>query len=133
MFCLSSCRWFMLCLACIPYLVLVQVSEEKETSSINWAQLNRFYLKAETESSLRNIVFLDKNKTVDTVQKHSICINIPLSQTFRSFRMICQRTRILHVKTLFSYSTIWHTEICNITTCTSFALTVSGLLVITVN
>jgi hypothetical protein len=27
------------------------------TSSIDWAQLSRFYLKAETESSLRNVVF----------------------------------------------------------------------------
>jgi hypothetical protein len=27
------------------------------TSSIDWAQLSRFYLKMETESSLRNVVF----------------------------------------------------------------------------
>jgi hypothetical protein len=27
------------------------------TSSIDWAQLSRFYLKTETESSLRNVVF----------------------------------------------------------------------------
>jgi hypothetical protein len=27
------------------------------TSSINWAQLSRFQLKMETESSLRNVVF----------------------------------------------------------------------------
>jgi hypothetical protein len=27
------------------------------TSSIHWAQQNRFYLKTETESSLRKVVF----------------------------------------------------------------------------
>jgi hypothetical protein len=27
------------------------------TSSVDWAQLSRFYLKTETESSLRNVVF----------------------------------------------------------------------------
>jgi hypothetical protein len=31
------------------------------TTSIDWAQLSRFYLKAETESSFRNVVVL-KNK-----------------------------------------------------------------------
>jgi hypothetical protein len=30
---------------------------EIETSSIDWTQLSRFYLKTETESSFRNIVF----------------------------------------------------------------------------
>jgi hypothetical protein len=43
-----------------------------------------FYLKTETESSLRNVVFLNKNRTVANVQKHSICINVPLSQTVKS-------------------------------------------------
>jgi hypothetical protein len=28
-----------------------------ETSFIDWTQLNRFYLKTETESSFRNVVF----------------------------------------------------------------------------
>jgi hypothetical protein len=50
------------------------------TSSIDWAQLCRFYLKTETESSLWNIVFwnisgmvfLDKNRMMDNVQKHNI-------------------------------------------------------------
>jgi hypothetical protein len=32
--------------------------------TIDWAELNRFYLKTETESSLRNVVFLNKNRTV---------------------------------------------------------------------
>jgi hypothetical protein len=53
------------------------------TSCIDWAQLNRFYLKTETESSLRNVlfrkikrtVFLDKDRTMANVQKHNICSN----------------------------------------------------------
>jgi hypothetical protein len=32
---------------------------EKGTSSIDWAQLSKFYVKTETESSLRNVVFLN--------------------------------------------------------------------------
>jgi hypothetical protein len=35
-----------------PYL-----GQEIETSSVHWSQLSRFYLKTETESSLRNVVF----------------------------------------------------------------------------
>jgi hypothetical protein len=61
------------------------------TSSIDWDQLSRFYLKMETESSLRNTVFWKINKTVfsdedrtmENVQKHNICSNVPSSQTFR--------------------------------------------------
>jgi hypothetical protein len=51
------------------------------TKSIDWAQLSSFYLKTETESSLRNVVFcntnrtvfLDKDRTMDNFQKHNIC------------------------------------------------------------
>jgi hypothetical protein len=51
------------------------------TSSIDWAQLSRCYLKTEIEPSLRNIVlcninravFLDKDRTMDNVQKHKNC------------------------------------------------------------
>jgi hypothetical protein len=39
----------------------------------------------ETESSLRNLAFLNKNKMMDNVQKHNICINITSSLTFRSY------------------------------------------------
>jgi hypothetical protein len=53
------------------------------TSSIDWAQQIRFYLKTETDSSLRNAVFsknrqggfLDEDKTMDNVQIHNICIS----------------------------------------------------------
>jgi hypothetical protein len=57
MFCLNPRRWFVLCLACIPYLMLVQVSRETGTSSVDWAQLSKFYMKTETESSFWNAVF----------------------------------------------------------------------------
>jgi hypothetical protein len=53
------------------------VGPEIGTSSIDWAQQSRFYLKTETESSLRNVQtgrFLDKDKTMDNVQKHNTCI-----------------------------------------------------------
>jgi hypothetical protein len=40
---------------------------ETETNSIYLAQLSRFLLKTETESSLRNVVVLNKT-TMDTVQ-----------------------------------------------------------------
>jgi hypothetical protein len=44
-----------------------------KTSSIDWAQLSRFYLKTKTESSLRNVAILSKNWTMDNIQKHNIC------------------------------------------------------------
>jgi hypothetical protein len=54
------------------------------TSSIDWVQLSRFYLKTETESGLRNavfwkinrMVFLDKDRMLDNVQKHNICTHL---------------------------------------------------------
>jgi hypothetical protein len=60
-----------LCLQVKPFL-----RTEIETSFVDWAQLSRFYLKTETESSLRNVmfcninitVFLDKDKTMANVQ-----------------------------------------------------------------
>jgi hypothetical protein len=39
-----------------PYLSL-SLGPEIGTSSIDWTQLSRFYLKTETESSLQNAVF----------------------------------------------------------------------------
>jgi hypothetical protein len=63
-------------------------SMEIESSSIDWVQLSKFYLKTEAESSLRNVVwwkinrrvYLDKDRAMDNVQKHNICTNIPSSQ-----------------------------------------------------
>jgi hypothetical protein len=44
-----------------------------------------FYLQTEPEFSLRNVVFKIKNRTMGNVQKHKNCINVPLSQSFRSY------------------------------------------------
>jgi hypothetical protein len=71
------------------------------TSSIDWAQLSRFYLQTETEFSLRNIVFLDKDRTMDNVQKYNMCTNVPSSQTFTSY-----------YKNLYSYSLTFLNEVC---------------------
>jgi hypothetical protein len=54
--CLNSRRWFVLCLVCIPYLVLVLVSG-LGTSSIGRVHPSRFHLKGKKESILRNVVF----------------------------------------------------------------------------
>jgi hypothetical protein len=59
----------------------------------DWTQLSRSYLKTETECSLRNTVFwknkhdsvLDKDKTMDNVQKRNIFTNVPPSRTLRSY------------------------------------------------
>jgi hypothetical protein len=40
------------------------VDAEIGTAFIDWVQLSRFYLKMETESSLRNVVFSNSNMTV---------------------------------------------------------------------
>jgi hypothetical protein len=55
------------------------------TNYIDWAQMSTFYLKTETEFSLRNAVCLNKNMTMDNVQKHNVCINVPSSQNFRYY------------------------------------------------
>jgi hypothetical protein len=53
------------------------------TSSIDWAQQSRYYLRTETDSSLRNVVFLIEIGTMDNVQKEVYFNNTPSSQTFR--------------------------------------------------
>jgi hypothetical protein len=47
---------------------------EIRTNSKDWVQLNKFHLKTEIESSLRKVVFLNKSKTMDSVQKRNVCI-----------------------------------------------------------
>jgi hypothetical protein len=60
------------------------LSPEIGTSSIDWAQLSRFYLKTETESSLRNVVFCKINRTVflDKTRCRIISRNIIFVLTF---------------------------------------------------
>jgi hypothetical protein len=46
-------------------------SPEKECSFIDWAQMSRFHLKKETESSLRNVVFFRSVKRLLSVYKNT--------------------------------------------------------------
>jgi hypothetical protein len=41
---------------------------EKGTISIDWVQLSRFCLKTETDSSLRNVLFRNMNRTVFSIK-----------------------------------------------------------------
>jgi hypothetical protein len=41
---------------------------QTDTSSIYWAQLNKFHMKKAKESSLPNVVFEMKDRTMDNVQ-----------------------------------------------------------------
>jgi hypothetical protein len=75
------------------------------TSSIDWAQQSRFFLKMETIQSPKHCVLknkqdggLDKDKMMDNVQKHNICTNVPLSQTFRSYLSMIQLGQNASVK-----------------------------------
>jgi hypothetical protein len=69
---------------CCPWLVCWYRCPESGSSSIDWAQMRRFYLKTETESRLRNVVLkykqngvLGKKKSCKyNVRKHSIYIKI---------------------------------------------------------
>jgi hypothetical protein len=89
------------------------MSPEIGTSSINWVQLSRFYLKMETESSLRNVVFyninrtvfLDKDRMMDNIQKHSICSNVQSSQTFRSYELESGHYLVSDTITSFAWRT----------------------------
>jgi hypothetical protein len=69
---------------CSPY-----TAKPTQLGSIKRA--SRFHLKPETESCLRNVVFLNKSRTTDNVQKHDICVNVPSSQTFRSNSLFTNR------------------------------------------
>jgi hypothetical protein len=57
---------------------------ETETSSIYWAQLSRFHLKTDRIQSPKHCV-LNRNRAMDNVQNWDSYINIPLSQTYRSY------------------------------------------------
>jgi hypothetical protein len=47
----------------------------------------KIYLKIHTYEALhQRTIKIDKNRTMNNVQKHNICINIPSSQTFRFYQ-----------------------------------------------
>jgi hypothetical protein len=68
----SLCRnvnshwWFSLCSHYKPYWCSCWCPET-ETSSIYWVQLSVLYLRTETVSSLRNVVFYIKDKTMSRI------------------------------------------------------------------
>jgi hypothetical protein len=71
----------------IPYLQLFLMCRW-ETMSSSFAEFDgqdRIIMKTEIESSLRNVVFWIKNKTLDNVQNCDSYINIPSSQTYKSY------------------------------------------------
>jgi hypothetical protein len=68
------------------------------TSSISWAQLSRLHLKTETESSIRNVVFWNINRTVDSVQKNNICTNVPSSQTLDLINICCVSAETIRIE-----------------------------------
>jgi hypothetical protein len=51
----------------------VLVGPDVGTSSVDWTQMSRFYLKTETESSLRNVVFCDINRTMN-ISRNTIVV-----------------------------------------------------------
>jgi hypothetical protein len=60
--------WFVLC--CAGFILSpsgIAASVRKQISSIHWAQVTRFCLKTETESSLRNVVFQIGDRPMDNV------------------------------------------------------------------
>jgi hypothetical protein len=68
------------------------ICTETGTSCIDWAQLSRFYLKTGRVQSPKRCVLkykqdsvLNKNRTMDIVQKHHIRTNVPSSTAFRSY------------------------------------------------
>jgi hypothetical protein len=46
--------------------------------------MNRF-LPEVGDNSVSEMLFLNKNRTMDDVHKRNICINVPSSQTFTSY------------------------------------------------
>jgi hypothetical protein len=69
-----------------------------ETNCIYWAQLSRFRQKSGTEFSLRNVVFLIKDRTIDKVQN---------SDCYIAER--CRPTSIRNGESFHQFSVrIWH-------------------------
>jgi hypothetical protein len=77
-------------------------------SSINWAQLSRFYLKTETECSLQNVVFLNINRMMD-MSRNIIFALMYYSHKLldlmekRCFLVFCYRRQMASNIIIFSY------------------------------
>jgi hypothetical protein len=65
----------------------------------------------ETESSLWNIVFIYKNRMMDYVQKHNICINVPPSKTFSM--LMLENACGISKQSLHSYDKMSDIQLCS--------------------
>jgi hypothetical protein len=75
-----------LCYLWLVYLVWCWYGcPEVETSCTDFAQLSRVYLKTETESSLRNVVLLNKKRATDNVPKHNVCTIILIGEQYQLY------------------------------------------------
>jgi hypothetical protein len=82
-----------MCLACIPRF--------DAGIYIDWPQLRMFYLKTETESSLRNVVlwkinrmmFMDKDRTVENVHRPSDFERFDVRKTWNSNKQTKNREK----------------------------------------
>jgi hypothetical protein len=78
--------------------------------------LSRFDLKTEKKFSLQNvvfwkinrIVFLDKDRTMDTVQEHNICTNVPSNMEVKFVSFLTNQFHPYPLDRLSTYTrTIW--------------------------
>jgi hypothetical protein len=46
------------------------------------------FTRRQRQIPLSETLLLNKNRTMDNVQKHNTCVNVPLSQTFRAFPVL---------------------------------------------
>jgi hypothetical protein len=80
--------WFVFCWLNKPYWYCC-CFPESETSSIYWAKPNRFHLKTETGSRLRNVVFSIQDRPIDNVQKCDSYTHFYLQQPTTVFNLLC--------------------------------------------
>jgi hypothetical protein len=57
-----------LCTSLCSVSLLVSLHVETETDLFYWAPLNSFHMKKKTDSSLRNVVFLNKKRSIYNIQ-----------------------------------------------------------------
>jgi hypothetical protein len=69
------------------------------TSSIDWAQLCRFYLKTETESSLRNAVLWKINRTVFFIKTRRWIMSRNVI-----FVLMYHRHKLLHLSSFITFT-----------------------------
>jgi hypothetical protein len=79
------------------------------TSSIDWAQLSRFFPEDGDRNQLPIHCVLNKNRTLDNVQKRNICIIVASSQTFTTYlhyNIVLMRGALVFVCTGYQAATL---------------------------